>query len=332
MELKWPWLLAAVPVAMIVLLAWWSREPRSRVRTGTLVMAHVSRLRALPRYRQLRRRQVLLLTWLAVGALVTIAGTGLLSARPQQTQLEASTTSRDVMLCLDASGSMDPFNRRVVEQVQLLLDEIVDARVGLTVFSGAAVTLVPLTQDLAYVKDELARAEKAFLLGGFAYVAGVELERDGRASLLGDGIASCSRRFDRLDEDRSRSIIVTSDNDQLGGTVYSVGEGAAYAAERDVVVHAIASPATRDDGPAAEFRDAVVTTGGLYATLGDDGSADELLAEIERVDERRTQGLPRTVVSESTRLGTAVTAAGIGVLGLGWLAQAFAARPRRSKR
>ncbi|WP_323792813.1 vWA domain-containing protein [Nocardioides sp.] len=332
MELKWPWLLVTIAAATLVLLAWWSRRPRQTVGADALVMAHVSLLRGLPRYRQLRRRRTALLAWLVIGALVTIAGATLLSARPQQTRIEATAKSRDVMLCLDASGSMDRFNRRVVEQVQLLLDELVNARVGLTVFSGTAVTLVPLTQDLAYVKEELVNAEKAFLRGGFIYVAGVELERDRRASLVGDGVASCSQRFDRPDEDRSRSIIVTSDNDPLGAPVYSVGEGAAYAAERDVVVHAIASPATKDDGAAQEFRDAVEATGGIYATLDDDGSADELLAQIQRRDESRAEGPPRTIESESTYVGAAVTVVGVGVLGLGWLLQGIARRPRRTKR
>lgn len=332
MELKWPWLLAAVPVVTLVLMVWWSRRPRRVAGPDTLVMAHVSLLRSLPRYRRLRRRRTLLLAWLVVGALVTIAGAGLLSARPQQTRVEATAKSRDVMLCLDASGSMDRYNRRVVEQVQLLLDELVNVRVGLTVFSGTAVTLVPLTQDLAYVKDELVNAEQAFLRGGYIYVAGVELERDRRASLLGDGIASCSQRFDRPEEDRSRSIIATSDNDPLGEPVYSVGEGADYAAERDVVVHAIASPGTEDGDPAQEFRDAVVATGGTYATLDDDGSADELLAQIQRRDERLAEGPPRTIASESTHLGATVTAVGVGVLGLGWVAQAIAVRPRRTRR
>lgn len=332
MELKWPWLLVTLPPVMLVLMAWWSRRPRRIVAPDALVMAHVSILRTLPRYRQLRRRRTLLFAWLTVGALITIVGAGLLSARPQQTRVELTERKRDVMLCLDASGSMDRFNGRVVEQVQQLLDELVDARVGLTVFSGAAVTLVPLTDDLTYVKAELARAEQAFRRGGFAYISGVELKRERRASLLGDGIASCSRRFDRPAEDRARSIIVTSDNDPLGEMVYSVGEGAAYAAERDIVVHAIASPATRSDGAAQEFREAVVATDGSYSTLDDDGSASELLAQIERREARRVQGPPRTIVSEATRLGGAITVLGTGVLGLGWLVEGFAARPRRAKR
>jgi Ca-activated chloride channel homolog len=331
-ELKWPWLLIAVPVVTLALLAWWSRRPKRRTTPDALLMAHVSLLRGLPRYRQLRRRRTLLLAWLTVGALITVVGAGLLSARPQQTRVELTERSRDVMLCLDASGSMDPFNERIVAEIQQLLDELVNARVGLTVFSGAAVTLVPLTDDLDYVQRELARAELAFLRGGLAYVAGVELDRDKRASLLGDGIASCAQRFDRLGEDRARSIIVTSDNDPLGNQVYSVGEGAAYAAERGIVVHAIASPATKSDGPAEEFQDAVIDASGSYATLDDDGSADELVAQIERRDERRVQGPPRTVVSESPRRGTAITLLGAGVLALGWLAQGFLARPRRTRR
>lgn len=328
MELKWPLLVVILPAAVVVLVAWWSRRPRARPRLDALRMAHVARLRGLPRYRRLRRRRVVWSAWLALGALAACSGAILLAARPQHTRVERTERSRDVMLCLDASYSMNPYNERVVQQVQRVLGDLDGVRVGLTIYSGAALSLVPLTDDLDFVGRELAKAEHAFLTGGI-YVAGIDLDSDQRASLLGDGLVSCAQRFDRLDEDRARSIIVTSDNDPLGQGVYSVRQGAAYASERDIVVRAIASPSTAAGARTQEFEDAAIATGGTYAVLDDDGTAAQLVDRIEGQDSRRVQGPPREIVTESTGAGRAITALGVGILATGWLAQTAGARPRR---
>lgn len=292
------------------------------------MVAHAARLRALPRYRTLRRRRQLAVAWLVVGALVALAGTTLLVARDQDVRVDRTSRERDVMLCLDASLSMRRDNARVVTQLARVLDGLSGARAGLTLFSGAAVTVVPLTDDLDFVRDELGRAAEAFRTGEFLYAAGIDLDRAPRASLAGDGIASCAERFDRLGQDRARSIIVTSDNDPFGRPVYSVAEGAERAAERDIVVHAIASGRTE---PAAsdELEDAVTATGGSFARLDDDGTEAELVDRIEAQDARRTQVPPREVVTDQPRVGTVVTASGVGLLAVGWVVQAWVARPRR---
>lgn len=329
MDLRWPWLAVALAGAVVVLLVWWSRRPRTSSAPDTLQMAAVARLRRLPRYRRLRRRALLLGTWTTIGALLTLTGAVLLAARPQDVRTERTERARDLMLCLDASASMDPYNERVVQQVRRVLADLDGGRVGVTVFSSTAVTLVPLTADLDYVGRVLEQAERSFANGSYLFVAGTELAQDDRASLLGDGIVSCAERFDRLDEDRARSMVVTSDNDPVGQPVYTVGAAAAFAAARDVVVHAIASPATEPGPPADDFKAAVVATSGLFATLDDDGTAGDLVDRIQAQEARREQVPPRRVVTEAPRAGTAVTTAGVGVLALGWLAQATFARPRR---
>lgn len=328
MDLRWPWVLLAVAVGVALLLVWWSRRPARGASSDVIHVAHLDRLRALPRYRRLRRRQRLAVVWLVLGSLVAVAGTALLAARAQEVRVDRDSRERDVMLCLDASYSMRRDNARVVEQVRRVVEGLSGARVGLTLFSGAAVTVVPLTDDLDFVSDELARAQESFETGEFLYAAGIDLDRAPRASLLGDGIASCAERFDRLDQDRARSIIVTSDNDPFGRPVYSVAEGAQEAAGVDVVVHGLASARTRA-GAADEFEDAVTAAGGSFATLDEDGTEAELVDQIEAQDARRTQVPPREVVTDDPELGTVVTASGVGLLALGWAAQGWSARRRR---
>ena len=334
MDLKWPALVVVLPALLLLLLVLWSRRPARGVTPGALHMAHVARLRTLPRYRRRLRRQTVLLAWMTLGCVLAAAGAILLAARPQATSYERTERQRDLMLCVDASRSMDDANGRVLAQVREVVADLGGGRVGLTVFSGASVTLVPLTSDLDYVQDVLLDAERYFedpTYDGYLVVAGIDLGRDPRSSLLGDGIVSCTQRFDDLESDRARSIIVTSDNDPLGEAVYSVQEGADYAADRDVLVHAIAVPQTRDEQLAVEFEDAVLSTGGTFATLGEDGTARALVERIEAQDGRRVTVPPRRVTTEAPRQGTWVATAGVGVLAVGWLAQAWASHPRRQR-
>ncbi len=79
-ELKWPWLAVLLAAGVVVLLLLWWRRPARRA--GGLLVAHTSRLRGLPRFRRLARRQ-LLLTGLRTAAVLTlVAGAILLASRP----------------------------------------------------------------------------------------------------------------------------------------------------------------------------------------------------------------------------------------------------------
>ena len=333
LQLRWPWVVVGGVVLVVALLLWWTRAPRP-AGGDRLLVAHVERLRALPRYAALVRRQQLVTAYLSVAALVVVAGALLVAARPQVTEVtQDDDTSRDIVLCLDASGSMQPYNVDVVRQVRGIVRELAGERIGLSVFSGATVTIVPLTDDYAFVLDQLDRAEAAFRAGEYDFVAGVQLGDD-RASQLGDGIASCTRGFDRPDEDRGRAIIVASDNDPQGPPVYTVQQGARYAARRDIVVHGIASPDTPTQAARSEFRRAVTSTGGTFSVLGEDGSAEQVLERINGLEAKRIEKPPRVVERDRPDAGIVVIGAGLALLLLGWLVEALLVasgrRPRRT--
>jgi hypothetical protein len=327
-ELRWPWLAVGLALLVLVLLAAWLRTWRRPARAGASYVAHTARLRALPRYRTLVRRQVVLGACLTLAALVACSGAIVLAARPQQRQtLERNDRTRDIVLCLDASGSMAEVDAQVVREFRTIVEGLRGERVGLTIWSGAAITIFPLTDDYAYVVQQLDAAEKAFgdgkvITDAFAvFTAGTVIDWDIQ-SQMGDGLASCVQRFDRRDERRSRAIVLASDNEPVGRGIYTLPEAAQVAADADVVVHGIAAPDTaRRPAAVREFESAVKSTGGTFSLLGSDGGAGAVIDAIGNLAATPIDRPPVVQVLDRPRTGTIIAGIGLAGLVLVWAAQ-----------
>ena len=327
MELRWPWLVVALAVVVLLALVVALRVRPARGRDAVLV-AHAARLRSVPRYRTLVRRQRALLAARTAATLLVLAGTILLSGRLTSVQAtEPEVRNRDIILCLDGSGSMDLYNAEVVRQFQEIVSGLRGERVGMTIFSGASITAFPLTDDYEFLTAELDRAETAFQENDYDYVAGTQLD-DSRASQMGDGLVSCVQGFDRPDEERGRAIVLASDNDPQGPPIYTLDDASRYAVDHDVVVYGIASPETPTDGAVEEFRSAVEATGGEYSTLDDSGSGS-IVSGIQRLERTRIAEPPEPLLVDEPALGGAITAAGVGLLVLTGLRRPERGRPER---
>jgi len=334
MDLKWPWLLLVVPAALAVLVLWWSRRGRRRHTSeegGVVLVAHAARVRALPRFRTLVRRQSLLGAYRCVAVLVVLGGALVVAARPQSTQtLQPENATRDVMLCLDASGSMADYNVEVVRQMQTIAASLAGERIGLTIFNGSSVRVFPLTDDAGFVLDRLDEAEKAFRSGDYEYTAGTDAGPG--LSLLSDGLVTCAQGFDRAQEDRGRAIIVSSDNDPIGTSVFTLAEAGEYAARRGIAVHVVASPQTGEGRPRTAFEQVATRTGGTFAVLDEDGSSADIVGRIEQLEEKKVEEPPQVLVREEPRTGTVVAGVGLVLLALGWVAELVLGRRRPGRR
>ncbi|GAA1532227.1 VWA domain-containing protein [Nocardioides humi] len=325
---RWPWLALALAALVLLLLVLWLRPWRRPTRTGAAYVAHAARLRGLPRYRTLVRRQVVLGACLTLAALVACSGAVVLAGRLQQRQtLSQEDRTRDIVLCLDSSGSMAEVDADVLREFRTIIAGLRGERIGLTIWSGAAITVFPLTDDYEYVLEQLSAAEKAFASGDVysddyaIFTAGTVLDWDVQ-SQLGDGLASCVQRFDRRDEDRSRAIVLASDNEPIGAGIFTVPDAADYAREQRVVVHGIAAPKTAERPAAvAQFRDAMATTGGTFSLLGEDGSTSTVIDAIADLEAKPIKRPPLVQVLDRPRLGTVVV--GIGLVGMAvlWVLQ-----------
>ncbi len=333
----WPWLVLVLALGVLVLLVVWALT-RGRPASGGDLVAHAARLRALPRYRALVRRQVAIGACLSLAALVACSGAIVLAGRVQERQtLTANDRSRDIVLCLDASGSMAEVDAAVVREFRTIVDGLRGERVGLTIWSGVAITIFPLTDDYEFVLERLREAEEAFDSGGVltdeyaVYTAGTVIDWDVQ-SQLGDGLASCVQRFDHKDEDRSRAVVLASDNEPIGTGIYDLPSAAELAREDDVVVHGIAGAATAERPSAArQFQDAVTSTGGTFAVLGTDGSAGAVIDAIGALEAKELDRPPVVQVFDRPHLGTVLAAIGLGGLGAVWLVQGLLALRARQE-
>lgn len=336
---RWPWLLPVLALVVVALLVWWARSPGRRTTTGASYVAHAARLRSLPRYQALVRRQVAIGACLSAAALVACAGTIVLAGRVEERQTtQQNDRTRDIVLCLDASGSMAEVDAQVLSEFRRIVTGLQGERVGLTIWSGVAITVFPLTDDYDFVLDQLTEAEDAFGAGGIYsdsyahFTAGTVIDWEVQ-SQLGDGLASCVQRFDRRDEDRSRAIVLASDNEPIGEGIFDLPAAAEFASDEDVVVHGIAAPMTAERPSAArEFEDAVQQTGGTFSLLGEDGSAATVIEAIGELEAKEIDRPPLVQVLDRPTLGTVITGIGLAGLATVWIGQGvLALRARREE-
>jgi Ca-activated chloride channel family protein len=154
MSFSWPWALFALLVLPLVLAAWWLIRRRRKLGTVRVTSIALVRLAAPGRSRWRRRVPAALL---GVGLAVLAIG----AARPQATVPEASS-SATIMLALDVSGSMcstDVKPNRITAAEQsagaFIRSQAGGPRIGIVVFSGTAVVLVPPTNDTQQLLNAL---------------------------------------------------------------------------------------------------------------------------------------------------------------------------------
>lgn len=201
------WILAS-PAWLLLLLAlplawWWNR----RRRRPALVLPALSVAAPLPRtWRERLRWTPEALRVLAfVFAVVALA-------RPQQLAagLPETTSGVDIVLALDASGSMkaedfQPMNRLEVAK-RAAADFVKDRpndRIGLVTFAGQAVTQAPLTLDHDAVGNAIRRVEIGRLADGTA---------------IGTALATAANRL-RSSEAASKVAILLTDGVNNAGEI-----------------------------------------------------------------------------------------------------------------
>lgn len=343
MELMFWWL---IPPALVVvaLVSWRAFRPDRQANARRRPVANADRLTALPEYQAALRRHRRWLAIAALAAITLVVSAVAAAARPVElTTVQPEQRNRDIMLCLDTSGSMSSADSAVVEVFAALAKEFDGERIGLTVFDSSAVQVFPLTDDYGYVQEQLKLAQDAFNgnPGSAGFLDGTWNGRG--SSLIGDGLASCVEGFpDTGNADpgsrdpgstdpgssdssqrRSRSIVLATDNYLSGDPIFTLEQAAALANERDVRVYAL-NPGDFDYGPGpgqpgARLRTAAEASGGAYYRLDSPDAVADIVRTVQETEATALKGAPRAVVSDRPELplGLALLS-GLVLAGASW--------------
>ena len=321
MELIFWWSIpvwAALVVAVVLVL----RRRRPEAVAPSLPIAHRDRLTALPGYARALARYRRLLVLIVASLAVLLFGAVALTARPASVEsVQPELKNRDIVLCLDISGSMVDYDREVLDVFGELATQFTGERISLVVFNASAVTRFPLTSDYDYISKQLVELRDQFDSTESDYYRGT-LYGNG-SSLVGDGLASCAVRFDSPDQERSRSVILVTDNLIAGEPIFSLPEAGELAQSRGVRVYGINPGDTEAKAYlaplATEFRTVVDGTGGAYFALDDPRAIPSIVDEITAQQAAAMTGEPEFVLVDQPAVGVLLAFFGLAAFfGLVW--------------
>ncbi|WP_313480215.1 VWA domain-containing protein [Microbacterium sp.] len=292
-------LVAAVAVGAVIGI----RSGRRADARPAALVSRAERLRALPSFRAaVRRRTALLSGIVALGAIAVLLG-GVVAARPMAPKtVQPVNASRDIMLCLDVSGSMSDVDVEVLSVFEELLEGFEGERIGLTIFNSSPVQVFPLTDDYAFVKEQLQNVRSSFDYVDETPEHWVGTLNGPGASLIGDGLAACTMRFDHQDDERSRSVILATDNELAGASILTLDEAAQYAKAQRVRVFALNPVQGKDAQVSAQLADAAALTGGQSYALRATTTVGDIIAEIQKQEATTLKGQAQVILVDSPNL------------------------------
>lgn len=308
MEFKYPLILIAgiIIIATLFLVSFfYKKKAKEKYVEGKRKIANTKYMKSLPYYKKIKRmyKVMFFITRLTCALCILAAVIMLASPFEYKVKKEARYT-KDIMLCMDISVSVDTLNNNLVKQFMGNTWNLDGEKFGITIFNTSSVLLVPLTDDYEYIDDTfeslsegLSARQKYYRtydidLDGFDKMkfieAGTLVGSDERgSSLIGDGFVSGVYNFpDNSDGKRTQIMILTTDNVVEGQELIDILSAAKVAKDRKIIVYGIApvysEGATDEDYE--EFKKAVERTGGKYYEATDDKAVEKVLNDIKEIE------------------------------------------------
>jgi Ca-activated chloride channel family protein len=281
----WMLLLWAIAIASYWVLAKRKRKPTKSV----LPVAHTNRMTNLPEYAAALKRYRLLTVWVVGALTLSLLAAILLTARPSTVSpVTPMQQSRNIMLCLDASGSVLREDTTLLDRFSTLVSSFNGQRFGLTLFNSSAVTVIPLNDNYPLITEQLKNDAQAFKLQkGTTFTEltnGTLADFSSGTSLASDGLASCMGRMGPSTQHSPQDIILATDNEAYGTPDVSMNQDMALAKQLNIHVFTI-DPGVSDPTLASdhgELKILAVQTDGVYYKLSDSGTVNSLIDTLGR--------------------------------------------------
>ena len=322
-----PVVLAACAIATVV---GWMLARRAGVRSGKKGwVANTGYLRGLPKYQALVRRTRASLAMAFVCFLIAVIATSVSAGAPVDRYVKHDkSASRDIVLCLDSSGSMLPYDSKIGGAFRQIISHFEGERISLQLWDAYSMTMFPLTDDYDMATDVLQEMSDTIdsgftRIGGrlhvtqelIDYLTPVIDENEEVSSIVGDGLASCVMGFDHNDKQRSRTILLATDNEVYGDGVYDLSEAIEFAKSQGVTVTALYPGSDISlSREAIELRDEVRKTGGDFYDASSPSAVDSVVRQIEAEQKEELDSAGKMI--ETDRPGAALGWTLVGVVSL----------------
>ena len=238
------------------------------------------------------------------------------------------SASRDIVLCLDSSGSMLPYDSKIGGAFREIISHFEGERISLQLWDAYSMTMFPLTDDYDMATDVLQDMSDTIdtgitRIGGrlsvtqelIDYLEPVLDENQEVSSIVGDGLASCVMGFDHNDKQRSRTILLATDNEVYGDGVYNLSEAIEFAKSQGVTVTALYPGSDIAlSSEALQLRDEVRKTGGDFYDASSPSSVDSVVKQIEAEQKEELDSSGKML--ETDRPGAALGWTLVGVVSL----------------
>lgn len=245
----------------------------------------------------------------ATGSFIaTIAISFLLLARPYTALKENEEQyKRDIILCMDVSSSVNELNTSLVQELKDTVKQLKGERFGIVIFNTSGVMLCPLTDDYEYVLTVLDNIHSSLTVDSSAdemeWVYNMHYMMDGTdvggeergSSLIGDGLATAACDFPDISEDRTRIIILSTDNELDGTPIFWLDEAADLCLKKKITVYGIGTNLMADTDMAS-MKSAVEKTGGKFYLEEESGTVGSIVDRISKEAKSLVKG--RIIVKE----------------------------------
>lgn len=279
MEIRYPIIFFIIIITITCNLIF-IKKKETKYKTGTKI-ANTHYLKNSDYFQKKLKQFKILKIILLISFGITIITSAMLLSRLSKTDtINTNQYNRDIYLCMDVSASVDELNMELVETLKNSIDKLNGERFGISIFNTSSVVLVPLTEDYDYIKDILDKikisiqANNSIKYGTYKgddyfyvinYINSGTLEgsQTRGSSLIGDGLASCVYSFSNLNEDRTRIIILSTDNDLAGSPIVTLDKAAKISKSKNIKVFGIGTKLMKNENKQS-LKSAVEKTGGKY--------------------------------------------------------------------